>query len=489
MKSLTTEQRQDLESLLIEHEKREAERSLFYFGKYILGFDDFNESVHREWEFFLKGAKRLKLVLIPRDHFKSSFFSVSYPLQQLCIDKSKRFLISNAVFDNASTFLKSIKNQIETNPKLKWWGLEPGQVWSTEALEIKRQSIHKEPSISIAGIGSQLPSQHYDMILWDDLVNEKNITSKEQADKVIDWWKDTLSLLEPGGLGIVLGTRWSYRDLYEYIIQNLAEQFDIIIRKAIADDGTVYFEKRFSRDYLEELRKLKGPYKFSLQYQNELTDPEDAVFKRDWILKYTELPTPVRYFQTIDPALSEKPEADYSVIMTCAVDADNNLYVVDYFRDRVNPRQLIDKIFDKYNEFRPIKIGIETVAFQKVLSFWIEDQMRERSIFLPIEELRTSDRIKPDRILALQPRFAAHTVLIKPWMIDLEDELISFKYPESNQLHDDLIDALAYQLEIIYKPERIVKKDVVYMSPEWYEQKFGRKLETANIANPYVYGR
>lgn len=481
-------------NLLEEHkkqsEKDKAEQSLFYFGKYILGFEDFDESVHQEWEFFLReGSKRLKLVLIPRDHFKSSFFSVSWPIQTLCIDKAKRFLIANAVYDNASTFLKSIKTQIEVNPKLKWWGLEPGQIWSSEALEIKRQSIHKEPSISIAGIGSQLPSQHYDVIIWDDLVNEKNITTKDYADKVISWWKDTLSLLEPGGLGIVIGTRWSYRDLYEYIIQNLAEQFDVIVRKAIQDDGSIYFKSRFSREYLEELRILKGPYKFSLQYQNELTDPEDAVFKRDWILKYNELPTPVRYFQTIDPALSESPEADYSVIMTCAVDADNNLYVVDYFRDKVNPRQLIDKIFEKYVEFKPIKIGIETVAFQKVLSFWIEDQMRERSTFLPIEELRTSDRIKPDRILALQPRFAAKTVYIKPWMLDLEDELFSFKYPDSNQLHDDLIDALAYQLEIIYKPERIIKKDVVYMSPEWYELKFGKKKETSNIANPYVYGR
>ncbi len=467
--------------------KANGERSLFYYGKEILGFKDFDEKVHAEWEIFLKGGKRFKLVLIPRDHFKSTFFTISHPLQGLCIDKTKRYLLSNAVYGNAQKFLRSIKWQIEKNPKLKWWDLKPGDNWSDEELTVERVSIHKEPSISIAGVGSQLPSQHYDEIIWDDLVNDKNITTKEQTDKVISWWQDSLSLLEPGGLGIMIGTRWSYRDLYQYIIDNFSNEFDIIIRKAIADDGKIYFESKFSQEALDLLRKLKGPYKFSLQYQNELVDPEDAIFKKEWILKYSELPTPVRYFQTIDPALSTDPTADYSVIMTCAVDADNNLYVVDYFRDRVEPKDLIDKIFEKAEEYKPVKIGIETVAFQRVLSFWIEDQQRERSKFLPIKQLETSNQMKPDRILALQPRFSAKTIFIKPWMIELEDELFSFRYPESNQLYDDLADALAYQLEIVYKPHRVVKKDIVYMSPEWYENKFGGRPESNDITNPHIY--
>ena len=148
MQLLTQQNRQELEYLLQEREKQLATNSLFYFSKNILGFNEFDENVHLEWELFLKGAKRLKLVLIPRGHFKSSFFTVAYPTQQLCIDKSKRFLIANAVFDNSKTLLGSIKGQIEKNTKLKWWGLEQGDSWSTEELTVKRLSIHKEPSVS-----------------------------------------------------------------------------------------------------------------------------------------------------------------------------------------------------------------------------------------------------------------------------------------------------------------------------------------------------
>jgi len=442
-----------------------------------------------EWEYFLKGAKRLKLIIVPRDHFKTTFFTISYPLQQLCIDKSKRFLLSNAVFSNAQDFLTSIKRQVERNEKLKWWDLKPGDPWSSEELSVERDTIHKEPSISIAGIGSQLPSQHYDCIIWDDLVNDKNITSKEYIDKVIDWWKNTLSLLEPGGLGIMIGTFWHYLDLYQYVINNLAEDFDIFVRSAKKEDGTPYFVSRFSLEELERIRRLRGDYMFSLQYLNKLTNPEDAIFRIEDIQYYSELPTPVRYFMTIDPALSEELTADYSVIMVCAVDSDNNLYVVDYFRDRVNPKSLIDNIFKYADIYKPVKIGIETIAFQRVLKFWLEDEMRARSNFLPIEELRTSDKAKPDRILALQPRFNAKTVFIKRFMADLIDELIRFRYPNINQEHDDIIDALAYQLEIIYKPNKVIKKEVPYLSPLWLEEKFGRPEKEADIANPYVYKR
>lgn len=480
--------RSELEQQYIDSEKLIANNSLFYYGKEILGFTKFDENVHGEWEIFLKGGKRLKLVLIPRDHFKSTFFTIGYPLQSLGIDKTKRFLLANAVYGNSKLFLRSIKGQIEKNPKLKWWDLEPGENWSDEELTVKRKSIHKEPSISIAGVGSQLPSQHYDVIIWDDLVNDKNITTKEQTDKVISFWKDTINLLEPDGLGIVIGTMWSYQDLYQYIINELQEDFDIIIRKAQAENrGKIYFESLFSQAELDKRRRLLGPYKYSLQYMNTLVDPEDAVIKRKWILKYNELPSPVRYFQTIDPALSTDPTADYSVIMTCAVDANNDLYVVDYFRDRVDPKALIEKIFEKAKEYQPAVIGIETVAFQRVLSFWIEDQMRERGEFLPLEELKTSNKMKADRILALQPRFSAKSIFIKHWMKELEDELVSFRYPESNQLHDDLIDALAYQLEIDYRPYVTQKKKLVYMSPEWLEDKFDKKPEQSSIANPYVY--
>ena len=49
-------------------------------------------------------------------------------------------------------------------------------------------------------------------------------------------------------------------------------------------------------------------------------------------------------------------------------------------------------------------------------------------------------------------------------------------------------DALAYQLEIAYKPQRGVKKqEFVYLSPAWYEDRFAEVAESSSISNPHLY--
>jgi predicted phage terminase large subunit-like protein len=472
-----------LEDSKTQTEKTKAEESLFYFAKYILGFEDFEYEVHGEWDLFLAGDKQYKLVLIPRDHFKSSYFTIAYPLQELCKDHKERILITNATFDNAKTFLSSIKHQIERNEKLKWWDIEQGEPWSTEEIAVRCETIHKEPSISIAGVGSQIPGLHYNIIIWDDLVNDKTITSKDQLDKTIDWWKYSLSVLEPGGLGIVVGNRWHFGDLYGYILDNLASKFDVIKRKAIKEDGTAYFPQRYSLEKLQDKKESQGSWIFSTQYMNEPISPEDAVFRKEWIKYYDKLPAIVRKFMTIEPAISPDSGANFSVIMTCAVDEGNNLYVVDYVREHLLPKELIDWIFRKFVEHRHVKLGIETVAFQKVLKFWLIDQMRERSIFLPIEELKT-ETSKEIRIMGLQPRFETGAIYIRKNMLDLEDELLRFPKGQT----DDLIDALAHQLQIIHKPQVSKKEDVPYMSLEWFEKHYGdRQPKGRSLSNPYLY--
>jgi hypothetical protein len=109
--------------------------------------------------------------------------------------------------------------------------------------------------------------------------------------------------------------------------------------------------------------------------------------------------------------------------------------------------------------------------------------MRERSIFLPIEELKT-ETSKEIRIMGLQPRFETGAIYIRKNMLDLEDELLRFPKGQT----DDLIDALAHQLQIIHKPQVSKKEDVPYMSLEWFEKHYGdRQPKGRSLSNPYLY--
>ena len=72
--------------------------------------------------------------------------------------------------------------------------------------------------------------------------------------------------------------------------------------------------------------------------------------------------------------------------------------------------------------------------------------MRMRNIHFPITELRRStNETKEFRIKALEPFYREGKVFHSQWMRSLEEELAQF--PKGK--HDDEIDALASQLELL----------------------------------------
>ena len=130
------------------------------------------------------------------------------------------------------------------------------------------------------------------------------------------------------------------------------------------------------------------------------------------------------------------------------MDTDNNWYVVQAERFKGTEKELIDKIFDLKAYYNPVKIGIEQKAFKYTLEPALKDEMRRRNTFFLVEELKDLGKAKNVRIEGLVPRFESGSIYLRQDQADLIDELI--KFPKA--MHDDLIDALAYQLTIAGTP-------------------------------------
>ena len=180
------------------------------------------------------------------------------------------------------------------------------------------------------------------------------------------------------------------------------------------------------------------------QYLNDPVPDEDATFQRTWFHYYDETELrggPLNKFTTVDPAISLEKEADYTTVVTVGVDHFHNWYILDIFRDRVTPNQLINKLYETYERWHPIEIAIEDVAFQKVLQYAINEEGRKRRKYLPIVEVKPEMRSKDERIRGLQPLYANGVIFHKKDLVYndyLEDELTRF--PRGR--HDDIVDAL-----------------------------------------------
>lgn len=434
---------------------------LKFLSKQFLGYKDFsnNPDLHLSMIRHLRKPNKFKLFLIPRDHLKSSIITKGGAIQRLLQNPNIRILIANNTWDNARKFLKSIQAYLAPGNLLSTYfgrfdGSRAQGPWNQDEITIaQRTMILDAPTIATTGLEKEQTSQHYDLIIADDLVARENVQTPEQRAKVKDYINSLMALLEPQGELWVIGTRWSMDDAYGDLLEEGI--WDSFIRSAYTDDARTdaIFPEKFTVEKLQFLRNKLGPYLFSCWYLNNPISQEAADFKKEWIRFYEPgSPHPSSLYLTVDPAHSLSRDADFSAGIVAGLFPDRRLRVVDYFRKRVVPSDLIDLIFSTVKKWNLKRIGIETFAFQKTLKYDIQRRQRETGLFFQIDEYgrRQSGRgempvSKDARIRRLQPLFEQSLIELRPDMQDLVDELLSF--PRGK--HDDLIDALSYQLDYL----------------------------------------
>jgi predicted phage terminase large subunit-like protein len=305
--------------------------------------------------------------------------------------------------------------------------------WGDTEINIAaRRKKAKEPNLSCSGVGVTKVGMHYDVIMSDDLHSEKNVTTKEQIQQVIDHYKLNLSLLEPTGFMTVIGTRWDYLDLYQYLIDNEKHRFCVYAQQAERQGGELLFPERLTAQFLKEQRMSQGSSIYSMQYQNLPIDDETATFKYSQMKKVDESfvkDMPINWFLLVDPAISQESTADDTAFVVAGFDLQRNIYLKDIVYGKFMPSEIIDQIFYLYEKHHLKAVGIESVAFQKTLIYSVNDKMRERNWAFPIKEVKRKSRSKEDRIKGLQPYYENGRVYHLrncPNINELEYQLIHF---------------------------------------------------------------
>jgi phage terminase large subunit-like protein len=232
--------------------------------------------------------------------------------------------------------------------------------------------------------------------------------------------------------------------------------YDAFIRRA-AEEGEPIFPKKYTfsgqhtdgKKSLEQLRRELGAYEYSCQMQNDPIDESTVEFKRSWFRplviddKMQAELSKARALMTVDPAFRLKETNDFSGLVVTKTVESNFVCVLEATKLKVNSKDLVDRIFTSYNTYKPSKVLIETVGAQLLLFDILKAEMRKRNVFFTIEELKTSTKeTKAIRIRSLIPHYANGRILHAKGLNELEAELLEF--PRGS--HDDIIDALAYQV-------------------------------------------
>lgn len=228
--------------------------------------------------------------------------------------------------------------------------------------------------------------------------------------------------------------------------------------KARRENGELFFPERLSAGFLDEQRKVLGPYIYANQYQNEIIPAEDQDFKHSWLKHCDTHPKNVYTFAFIDPAISQQDHADFTALVVVHVDCEGYWYVEVAKRHKINATDTVRLMFDVQERYNPLVIGVEVVAYQEALLHILDEEMSRRQTVLPVKDIRRVNNKgggqtitrKEQRILSLVPRYEWGRIYHYKGLTDLEDEYA--KFPRSK--HDDLLDALASIDEIAFAPDK-----------------------------------
>lgn len=324
-------------------------------------------------------------------------------------------------------------------------------------------AMSNQNQLMIYGVGWGITGKWGNRLIIDDpYATRQDAESDTIRKRVEDWYDSTfLSRRHNSEAGICLiMQRWREDDLVGYILEK-EKDWEIVKIPAVSDEWESFWASRFPVPYLEEMRTNIGDYFFSSQYQQEPFVESGWDFKKDYFQYYEDAPKDLRKYTFIDPAISDKQEADYTAIVTIWIDQRNRIYVLDIVHDRMNPTDIINAVFEANMRWQPNSIGIEVVAYQKMLAFEIRKQMNLRNTFFNLIEVNPMWEKNARIRTLLQPRYWNASIIHPKYHNKIKElELELLKFP--NGKHDDIIDSLASCLKISEVQTKTVSLEVNY---------------------------
>lgn len=421
--------------------------------------------------------KRNRLLFVaPRGFAKSTLCSIFFPLW-LALNKHRTdIFVVSATISLSRELLRKIRNELENNELLlKDFGEMKSDKWTEEFL-----ILNNGTAIRAKGRGFQIRGFRPDMIICDDLEDEESLYSKDQRDKLENWFMRTLlPALKPDQNLVYIGTKLHQLSL----ISKLEEKTEFFCRKYMAlVDGKSIWEDLWSTETLKRMRNEIGTYAFEAEYQNNPISLEEQPIKPHYLEGVSIRGKAIVSCLAVDPAISEREGSDYrAVAIFEEVETEQGVAFREKFSEqgRWSITEQIERIIDLYDKYRPERVIIEEVAFQAVIRKILLDKSRNRMvdgvkspIFIPVssaslwasplakERRRPKDKLT--RLLSIAHLFEQRLVeIVNP---DLRNQLLTFPFGD----YDDLVDATVYalfwlmnwrtpQTMVKSSPEQIVK--------------------------------
>ena len=434
------------------------------------------------------------LQLAPRDHGKTEL-AITIAVRSVCRDRNIRILWISEAASAAQKRLRRVKAVLDSERVKTDWCSDPQNgfgpfitdngldKWTDSLVQVTRTLQSVDPTIEAVGSGGQITGGHFDVVLCDDLEDDRTTFSSNERRKTRDWFLGTVGpMLSPGGVMYVIGTRKHADDLYSHLTENpmwrKVEDRAIIewptshtaeyghdgkvVDVEIVGDSKVLWPEERPIKYLLKERLSVGPRLFSREWQHQVQDDSTAQIRWEWIERamkrgadmslYRNPNLKLHVVQGWDLALvtdakhAESHNTDYTVGITWGRATNGDRYLLGVNRKRgLTPQQLIANIKAEFLRFRG---KVSTVRVERNAFGQLHYMGLKESTDLPLKPHMTTgtNKLDPfDGLPSLASLFENDKVILpSSTPQDREDieALCQELYGLGREKHDDTVMAL-----------------------------------------------
>lgn len=403
-------------------------------------------------------GKILRFALgLPRGHAKTTFVKILLAWL-IAYGRANFVLIVCATEGNASNILQDLDSILGSSNMEAVYG-----AWTrnliTDNTESKKCSYNgRIVTLEAKGAGSALRGLNKenvrpDIILCDDAQTRENDESPTDSVKLKRWFVATLlKVIDVTGnrLIIYIGNMYSEKCILRQLQKS--PNWISLVTGAILEDGEPLWADLHSLESLmESYLHDESLGEADVWFAEVMNDPRNAatsLLSNPFTCYEGEEYVADGVFITIDPAGYRKNSDDNVIVVHETVDQQG--VVAKIVAGNYNPEEIIQHALALAFEYGASVIGIETVAYQQTLKFWMEKYLLAMKITsIQVVELKPHGRTKESRIRNFVKNAYAGNYTFKT-----PEERALFTYQGmaykigAKDNKDDILDAVSYGEDI-----------------------------------------
>jgi len=340
----------------------------------------------------LRGRTEARILLIeaPPRHGKSEFISRYFPAWYLGRNPENRVMLTSYEANFARSWGRKARNVLEEFGD-DWFGVHV----SRDQMSAIDWETNKGGGMVTAGVGGALTGRGANLLIVDDPIkNAEEAASETIREKQWDWWQSTaVTRIEPGGVAVVMATRWHKDDLTGRLLEQ-AESGDgepvVQLRLpaiAGADDqlgrgaGEPLWPERWPIESLERRKAASDIYWWNALYQQQPSKHG----RTEWPASYfgehlwtDDIGTDFTLSAiAIDPSKG-RSKGDFAAI--AHVGLKGGLIYCDIWMDRKPVHGIVTAGIEMNSLYEPDVVGLESNAWQDLLAPEFDRQCHELRI-------------------------------------------------------------------------------------------------------------